>query len=50
MDAVSSAFDETKYALEDLVSPSVTRVFREPSVAIPVALVLIVCGMTLLRR
>jgi hypothetical protein len=50
MDTVANAFHETKSALEDLFSPSFTRVFREPAVALPVALVLIVCGMMLLRR
>jgi hypothetical protein len=50
MDMVLNAFLETKYVLEDLLSPSFKRVFREPRVAIPVALVLIVCGMMLLRR
>jgi hypothetical protein len=50
MDAFSNAFHETKGALEDLLAPSVSRAFTEPAVAIPVALVLIVCGMMLLRR
>jgi hypothetical protein len=50
IDTVSSVFHDTRDAFEDLLSPSVTRVFREPGMAIPVALVLIVCGMMLLRR
>jgi hypothetical protein len=50
IDTISSAFHDTKDALEDLLAPSFTRVFREPGVAIPIALVLIVCGATLLRR
>jgi hypothetical protein len=50
IDTVSSVFRDTKDTFEDLLSPSFTRVFREPGVAIPIALVLIVCGMMLLRR
>ena len=50
MDTVSNAFHETRSVVDDVFSPSFTRVFREPAVAIPVALVLIVCGMMLLRR
>jgi hypothetical protein len=50
MDAVSSAFHETKCVFEDSFAPSFSRVFTEASVAIPFALVLMVCGMALLRR
>lgn len=50
MDTFSNAFLETKYVFEDHFMASFARVFREPAVAIPVALVLIVCGMMLLRR
>ena len=50
IDTVSSVFHDTSYAFENLLSPSVARVFREPGMAIPVALVLIVCGMLLLKR
>jgi hypothetical protein len=50
MDAVSNAFVETKYVFDDHFSVTLTRVFKEPGVAIPVALVLIGCGILLLRR
>jgi hypothetical protein len=50
MDTVSNAFHETRSVVDDVFSPSFARVFREPGVAIPVALVLIVIGMTLMRR
>ena len=50
MDMVSNAFYETKDVVEEHFSPSFARVFSEPGMAIPVALVLIVCGMVLLRR
>jgi hypothetical protein len=50
MDTVSNAFHETRSVVEDVFSPSFARVFREPGVAIPVALVLLGIGMTLLRR
>jgi hypothetical protein len=50
IDAFSNAFHDTTGVLEDLFAPSFSRVFTEPAVAIPVALVLIGCGMMLLRR
>jgi hypothetical protein len=50
MDTVSNAFHETSSVVEDVFSPSFARVFREPGVAIPVALVLIGIGMMLMKR
>jgi hypothetical protein len=50
LDTLSNAFHETKYVLDDHFSPTFARVFSVPAAAIPVALVLIVCGMFFLRR
>jgi hypothetical protein len=50
MDTVSNVFHETKTVLADSFSPSVARVLNEPGIAIPVSLVLIGCGMMLLKR
>jgi hypothetical protein len=50
LDTVSNAFHETRSVVEDVFSPSFARLFREPGVAIPVALVLIGIGMMLLKR
>jgi hypothetical protein len=50
LDTFSNVFDETKTVLSDSFSPSVARVFNEPGIAIPVSLVLIGCGMMLLKR